>query len=120
MDREPIIDSGSIAGCRHHVPRTGGNLFHQLPPERLDHCDLFWRAGLRIATCQHFHGPDHPGVGSGPDHGTYFRQGIGAKGDDLTIFVTRPLSLVFLIVILLPTGTAIRNAMKGRRQADVG
>ena len=41
-----------------------------------------------------------------------FRQGIGAAGGDLTIFVTRPLSLIFLVVILVLIGTAIRNAVK--------
>ena len=119
MDREAIIDSGSIAGCRHHVPRTGGNLFHQLPPERLDHCDLFCVLGFALRRANIPMVPIILGLVLGPIM-VRFRQGIGAKGGDPTIFVTRPLSLVFLIVILLPTGTAIRNAMKGRRQADVG
>ncbi len=59
------------------------------------------------------------GLVLGPIMERYFRQGIGAAGGDLTIFVTRPLSLVFLIVILLLIGTAIRNAVRVSGKIDV-
>lgn len=58
------------------------------------------------------------GLVLGPIMERYFRQGIGAAGGDLTIFVTRPVSLVFLIVILALIGTAIRNAVKARTIAN--
>jgi len=45
----------------------------------------------------------------GPIMERYFRQGIGAAGGDMTIFVTRPVSLVFLIVILVLLYMAGRN-----------
>ena len=51
------------------------------------------------------------GLVLGPIMERYFRQGIGAAGGDLTIFVTRPVSLVFLIVIILLTAHSIRGAI---------
>jgi len=49
------------------------------------------------------------GLVLGPIMERYFRQGIGAAGGDMTIFVTRPVSLVFLIVILVLLYMAGRN-----------
>ncbi len=51
------------------------------------------------------------GLVLGPIMERYFRQGIGAAGGDLTIFVTRPVSLVFLIVIILLIAHSIRRAI---------
>ena len=59
------------------------------------------------------------GLVLGPIMERYFRQGLGAAGGDLTIFVSRPLSLIFLIVIVALIATAIRNALKGRRNDNV-
>ena len=55
------------------------------------------------------------GLVLGPIMERYFRQGIGAAGGDLTVFVTRPVSLVFLITILLLIGVAVRNALTRSR-----
>ncbi len=59
------------------------------------------------------------GLVLGPIMERYFRQGLGAAGGDLTIFVSRPLSLIFLIVIIFLIGTAIRRALKKRRSDHV-
>ena len=52
------------------------------------------------------------GLVLGPIMERYFRQGIGAAGGDLTIFVTRPVSLVFLVIICLLVVTSVRNAVR--------
>jgi len=59
------------------------------------------------------------GLVLGPIMERYFRQGLGAAGGDLTIFVSRPLSLIFVIVIVALIATAIRNALKGRKKDNV-
>ena len=55
------------------------------------------------------------GLVLGPIMERYFRQGIGAAGGDLTVFVSRPISLVFLILIVTLIALAIRNAIVGRK-----
>jgi putative tricarboxylic transport membrane protein len=59
------------------------------------------------------------GLVLGPIMERYFRQGIGAAGGDLTIFVTRPVSLIFMIVIVVLIITALRNAIKGNAKTHV-
>lgn len=59
------------------------------------------------------------GLVLGPIMERYFRQGIGAAGGDLTIFVTRPVSLIFLLIIVVLIITALRNAIKGTVKAHV-
>ena len=59
------------------------------------------------------------GLVLGPIMERYFRQGLGAAGGDLTVFVSRPVSLIFLIVIVALIATAIRNGLKGRRTDNV-
>ena len=54
---------------------------------------------------------DDTGPGPRTDHGALFRQGIGAAGGDLSVFVTRPVSLVFMAVIFLLIGLIIRNVI---------
>ncbi len=51
------------------------------------------------------------GLVLGPIMERYFRQGIGAAGGDLSVFVTRPVSLVFMAVIFLLIGLIIRNVV---------
>ena len=59
------------------------------------------------------------GLVLGPIMERYFRQGLGAAGGDLTVFVSRPVSLIFLIVIVALIATAIRNGLKGRTTDNV-
>jgi putative tricarboxylic transport membrane protein len=56
------------------------------------------------------------GLVLGPIMERYFRQGIGAAGGDLTVFVSRPISLVFLITIIALVALALRNAFSGRKK----
>lgn len=56
------------------------------------------------------------GLVLGPIMERYFRQGIGAAGGDMTIFVTRPVSFLFLIVILALIAMSARNAIQRVRQ----
>lgn len=49
------------------------------------------------------------GLVLGPIMERYFRQGIGAAGGDMTVFLTRPVSLLFLAIILFLIGKTIRN-----------
>ncbi len=49
------------------------------------------------------------GLVLGPIMERYFRQGIGAAGGDLTVFVTRPVSLVFLMIIIILILMAAKN-----------
>ena len=51
------------------------------------------------------------GLVLGPIMERYFRQGIGAAGGDMTVFLTRPVSLVFLVVILFLSGKTIRDVI---------
>lgn len=57
------------------------------------------------------------GLVLGPIMERYFRQGLGAAGGDLTVFVSRPISLVFLMLIVSLIALAIRNAIKCRKVA---
>jgi len=61
------------------------------------------------------------GLVLGPIMERYFRQGVGAAGGDLSVFVSRPISLAFLILIVALVALAIRNAIVGRKRgpADV-
>lgn len=61
------------------------------------------------------------GLVLGPIIERYFRQGIGAAGGDLTVFVSRPISLVFLTTIVALIALAVRNAIVGKTKgpADV-
>ena len=51
------------------------------------------------------------GLVLGPIMERYFRQGIGAAGGDMTIFFNRPLSIVFLILILFLVVRIIRTIL---------
>ncbi len=55
------------------------------------------------------------GLVLGPIMERYFRQGLGGAAGDLTIFVTRPVSLAFLIVILALLAMAGRNVVRRMR-----
>lgn len=56
------------------------------------------------------------GLVLGPIMERYFRQGIGAAGGDLTVFVSRPISLVFLITIIALIALALRNAFTRKKE----
>lgn len=58
------------------------------------------------------------GLVLGPIMERYFRQGIGAAGGDLTVFVSRPISLVFLITIIVLVALALRNALVGTKKGQ--
>jgi len=58
------------------------------------------------------------GLVLGPIMERYFRQGIGAAGGDMTIFVTRPISAVLLIAIVGLIAMGIWNGIKGRGRAN--
>ena len=60
------------------------------------------------------------GLVLGPIMERYFRQGIGAAGGDMTVFVTRPVSLVFLVVIVLLLAVSGRNIRRRMRQSAEG
>ena len=55
------------------------------------------------------------GLVLGPILEQYLRQGIGAASGDMTIFITRPVSLVFLLTILFLLGLATRNVVRRMR-----
>ena len=55
------------------------------------------------------------GLVLGPILEQYLRQGIGAASGDMTIFITRPVSLVFLLTILFLLGLATRNVIRRMR-----
>ena len=57
------------------------------------------------------------GLVLGPIMEAYFRQGIGGAAGDLTIFITRPVSLVFLIIIIGLIAMAARNVAGRMRQS---
>ena len=119
MDREAIIPDrwlGTVIMCLALVETSSTNC--RLTDKVIAICFGVLGFALRRANIPMV--PIILGLVLGPYMERYFRQGIGAKGGDLTVFVTRPLSLVFLIVILLLVGTANRNAMKDWSQADVG
>ena len=56
------------------------------------------------------------GLVLGPIMEAYFRQGIGGAAGDMTIFITRPVSLVFLIIIIGLIAMAARNVASRMRQ----
>ncbi len=56
------------------------------------------------------------GLVLGPILERYLRQGIGAASGDMTIFVTRPVSLTFVMIILFLIGMAARNVVRRMRE----
>ncbi len=56
------------------------------------------------------------GLVLGPIMERYFRQGIGAAGGDLTVFVTRPVSLVFMMIIIILILMAAKNVAGRMRE----
>ena len=56
------------------------------------------------------------GLVLGPIMESYFRQAIGGAAGDMTIFITRPVSLVFLLVIIGLIAMAARNVSRRMRE----
>ena len=58
------------------------------------------------------------GLVLGPIMERYFRQGIGSAGGDLSVFVTRPVSVVFMAIIIFLIGLIIRNVLARARASQ--
>jgi putative tricarboxylic transport membrane protein len=58
------------------------------------------------------------GVVMGPILENRFRQAVGGANGDLTIFVTRPISAIMVIAIILLIGFSIRGAIRARKTRE--